>query len=227
MAASVRPHDQGFALSFIDDSWLGRGTRRTLRPQGEVCPPPRHRRAVMTKQLVRRPDDPGARVHKTRTGRTAVRRRTLRPQGEVCPPPRHRRVLPPHSGARGEVEKLVSTSSRCFCVGMTVGSGRSLPPWPPVCGRTIRALPFLLLTTVGSGRGIEALGAKLATNDSWLGAKLAPSPHKGPPSRDKGETERPEARTSRKAPAGSGQHGKPRPTDAGARDTIHVSATPM
>src|SRR6516165_7686936 len=106
MAASVRPHDQGFALSFIDDSWLGRGTRRTLRPQGEVCPPPRHRR-----------------------------------------------VLPPHSGARGEVEKLVSTSSRCFCVGMTVGSGRSLPPWPPVCGRTIRALPFLLLTTVGSGRG--------------------------------------------------------------------------
>jgi len=105
MAASVRPHDQGFALSFIDDSWLGRGTRRTLRPQGEVCPPPRHRRAVMTKQLVRRPDDPGARVHKTRTGRTAVRRRTLRPQGEVCPPPRHRRVLPPHSGARGEVEK--------------------------------------------------------------------------------------------------------------------------
>ena len=91
MAASVRPHDQGFALSFIDDSWLGRGTRRTLRPQGEVCPPPRHRR-----------------------------------------------VLPPHSGARGEVEKLVSTSSRCFCVGMTVGSGRSLPRMTVGSGRSLR-----------------------------------------------------------------------------------------
>ena len=53
-------------------------------------------------------------------------------------------------------------ASRCFCVGMTVGSGRSLPPWPSVCGRTIRALPFLLLTTVGSGAAPAARSARRA-----------------------------------------------------------------